>query len=337
MTEVIPPSRFVAIISIGRAARATKAEVADCMDRIAGVFPLPLAGFLSPLNESSLSVVSVVCAVLMAAIVLFARRKITGSTLIGPWWWCLAALAALGLTEAAIAAQWVRSAEPLRFAAAVGVFSPWMSLLGAKRPQDAAWHFIVASLWGIQAMPAAEALWLKPGQPLAIVDFRAYLLLGLMVLALLVYLPTRFWLSAILAAAGQFALCWNFLPWTLADNRSTVIGMVCLLLGAIAALVSARRPSPAPPLDRVWLDFRDRFGALWGARVLERINADAALRQAPMRLGWSGFCSADRGEPMAEIPPEARDELRLSFVNLLRRFVTVEWIDATLTRRASED
>jgi hypothetical protein len=187
-------------------------------------------------------------------------------------------------------------------------------------------------LWGIQALPAAEALWLRPGQPLAIIDFRCYLLLGLAGLSLLIYVPTKHWPSALLAAAGQLALLWNYLPWTSDDARSTAVGAACLLFSLGVAWVNARRVCRAPAFDRLWLAFRDRFGALWSARVLERINADATIRSAPLRLGWSGFYSAATGEPMAEIPPEQFAELRQSCVNLMRRFVSVEWIDAVLSK-----
>jgi hypothetical protein len=288
-----------------------------------------LLRILAPADFSA-GAVAVICAALTGVLLVAVRPRIAATTLVGPWVWCLVSLAALGSVEAAFTLEMVDDAlaVPLRFAAAVGVFSPWMSLLGAKRPQDTAWHFIVASLWGIQAMPAAEALWLRPGQPMAIIDFRYYLLLGLVALSLLVYLPTRFWLSAFIAAVGQFLLASSFQPW--ASQRATAYGIVCLCVAAYVALITARRRHQASGFDRLWLDFRDRFGALWAARVLERINAEAAQRRAPLRLGWSGFYDSATGQPLDEIPPQLRPELRQSFVNLLRRFVSAESIDATL-------
>ncbi len=49
-------------------------------------------------------------------------------------------------------------AAPARYIAAMSTFSPIMALLGAKRPQDRGWQFIVATLWAILSLPACEWL-----------------------------------------------------------------------------------------------------------------------------------------------------------------------------------
>ncbi len=47
-------------------------------------------------------------------------------------------------------------------------FCPLVSLLGAKRPQNKAWQWIVASFWIIAALPAIEGLALQPGEALTV-------------------------------------------------------------------------------------------------------------------------------------------------------------------------
>jgi hypothetical protein len=265
----------------------------------------------------------VLCYLALAVGVALHGNRLRGSTLVGPWAWTLVALggailAALLPGDAAY--------DAARFAALMGIFCPAMSLLGAKRPQDTAWHFIVASLWGILALPALEGLVLRPGQPLAIIDFRAWFLVVLIGLNVLIYLPTRQSLAAILVGLGQVLLCWPFLPWSEAPHAPWRL-LAAAGCGLAAGWWSARSPRvTGHGFDRVWLDFRDTFGTLWGARVLERVNAAAVMYDWPFRLGWSGFFSASDYQRMAEIPPEYVADLRQTMVNLLRRFVAPHWI-----------
>lgn len=297
----------------------------------------PLIAALPPARLLA-SVGAVICAALTALIIASAWSRIAKTTLTGPWCWSLAALGAIGAIEGLIAGGAIRqTAEAWRFAAAVGVFSPWMSLIGAKRPQDQPWHFIIASLWAIQALPAAEALFLRPGQPLAIIDFRAFFLMLLIGLSLLIHLPTRFWLAALLAAAGQLLLLWSYLPFdTHPPTAFQVVGAtVFFLAAALVALLLVRRPPTAQAFDRLWRDFRDSFGALWAARVMERVNASATMYQWPVRLTWSGFRAAEDLSRVAEIPPSIAQDVQRVLINLLRRFVSHAWIEQRLQQPVS--
>ena len=113
---------------------------------------------------------------------------------------------------------------------------------------------------------------------------------------------------------------------------------IALFLGALAGwLVVFGIPRPRPmdePLDRVWRDFRDQFGAAWALRVLERINATARLSGWPLELTWSGFRNEvpeERAEiPRVEIPPQVRVGVEDSLQTLLRRFVSPKWISQRL-------
>lgn len=284
------------------------------------------------------SIGTVIFAALTAMVIASAWARINKTTLTGPWCWSLLSLGAIAAVEGLVAGGLVRqSAEAWRFAASVGIFSPWMSLIGAKRPQDQPWHFIVASLWGIQALPAAEALFLRPGQPLAIIDFRAFFLMVLICLSLLIHLPTRFWWTALLAAGGQLLLLWSYLPFdTTPPTAFHVVGAAVLFLAAaLVALLNVRRPRAALPFDRLWQDFRDAFGALWAVRVMERVNASAAMYDWPVRLTWSGFRAAEDLSRVAEIPPAIAPDVQRVLVNLLRRFVSHGWIEQRLHQPTS--
>ncbi len=103
------------------------------------------------------------------------------------------------------------------------------------------------------------------------------------------------------------------------------LGLMVADWGLLAAeLPPARRD--VSPLDRVWLDFRDLYGAAWGLRVMERMNASAAMYGWPVQLTWSGFIPRDAAAADEEVPPIVADSMR----TLLRRFVSPEWIDARL-------
>ena len=137
-----------------------------------------------------------------------AWRSLRGSTLTGPWLWSIVAIGGLlaveviQLTEA-IAAPLVAA---LRFAVACLSLCPLMSLLGAKRPQHAAWHLIVASLWLVAVLPAASAYLLRRSPAIELHGIRVGLIAALVAIGLVNYFPTRFWKSACLVAAGQLLL-----------------------------------------------------------------------------------------------------------------------------------
>jgi hypothetical protein len=48
-----------------------------------------------------------------------------------------------------------------------------LAVLGAKRPQHAAWSFVVLAFWGILALPAAETYFLQRGQRREMGDARS--------------------------------------------------------------------------------------------------------------------------------------------------------------------
>jgi hypothetical protein len=79
----------------------------------------------------------------------------------------------------------------------------------------------------------------------------------------------------------------------------------------------------------VWRDFRDWYGTVWAVRVMERINASAAMNNWPIRLGWDGFFWGDSTAVQAS-EPQQQAAIEQSLRNLLRRFLTSEWIEARL-------
>jgi hypothetical protein len=87
--------------------------------------------------------------------------------------------------------------------------------------------------------------------------------------------------------------------------------------------VSSRKRDPS--LDSVWLDFRNSYGIVWSLRVMEQVNAVAKSSGWNVVLCWSGYRTRD-GAANWELPSEQLRVLRQSLQNLLRRFMSSEWI-----------
>src|SRR6478752_3809682 len=135
---------------------------------------VPIVGTLTA--KPVLAIAIAVVAIIGLAVMLGARRAIGQTTLTGAWWWSVAALVAWAGTELAdvLAVVSAGNLEPLRLAAISLSFCPVVAVLGAKRPQHAAWNFVVLSLWAIVTLPAAENFFLHPGQKLTLGDARAW-------------------------------------------------------------------------------------------------------------------------------------------------------------------
>ena len=130
-------------------------------------------------------------------IVLSIRKKCEGTTLLRPWLWLVVALGTLAFVESLV---WLKTRNPAagpesdvgwiaasRFLSAAALLLPVVSLLGAKRPQDRAWHLIVLSLWVVLSLPAAESYLLRSGGAIQIHDARGWFLWVLVLTGLVNY------------------------------------------------------------------------------------------------------------------------------------------------------
>jgi hypothetical protein len=102
-----------------------------------------------------------------------------------------------------------------------------------------------------------------------------------------------------------------------------------VLIAFGATLAAIRRPTPTAsddPLRRLWGDFCDCFGVVWGLRVAERVNATAAQNNSKLRLTWHGMESG-AGASDGEASVRDLEELRASLLALMGRFVSRAWID----------
>ena len=289
-----------------------------------------------------------------AAIGLFAglwcaRPLLQGTTLLEPWAWSLVSLAsvlAVEVIEESVSPRGSSSLywqPPIRYVAYLSTFCPLAALLGAKRPQNREWKYIVFAMWIVLATPAASTM-MFPQAEFAASGIWTLLLLVLFCLNLANYLPTKFWLASILFAAAQFVLLHEHvailnstaLVKVLFANVSTsgqLACAICLTLAAVAAAFAFHRlfsrSAATTGVDRVWLDFRNSYGAVWALHIAERFNTASRAANWNIILQWNGL----QHPPNRDGPPhdeEVAAAIEQSLRNLLRRFVASEWIDARL-------
>lgn len=236
--------------------------------------------------------------------------RVRGTTLTAPFCWAAASTAALAWVEAARVYGTLDGLAPLTrstvtYLAACTTFCPLMAVLGAKRPQDRPWQWIVASLWLILAAPALQSLIASSGRYLLLSGPWRWFVILLIAVGLAVYWPTRFRTAAILASAGQAALLSPVLFRDANDYSPQMFTTGCVLLGVATLLAASlarrdnseaigrRAPRDLTEVVSRWLWFRDRWGALWALRVMLRVNQTAELQQWPVRLSLRGIERVD--------------------------------------------
>jgi hypothetical protein len=279
-------------------------------------------------------------------------RPTGGTTFRAVWWWAIVALLAVAASEAAAvlpAQQSAAAAQSIRFIAGIATLCPLIALLGAKRPQDRAWQFVVAAFWCTLALPALQNLVLHPDAPLTVHPVWSWFMAAGILFGLTNYLPTRYFFAAVFAAGGQWVLLAPQLPgrFLVGTQRTALVGFGLIVAAlAMAAWLCARRSRSSEPLDRLWLDFRDEFGVVWSLRIAERLNASAVMQQAGAKLAWHGFTLSEATAGKNTVPPgllklptSTCAEVERSFRSLLLRFVPNHWIESrvqcgsTLSRR----
>jgi hypothetical protein len=306
-------------------------------------------------------------------------RELRGTTLLAPWRW--ACLSFATLASGAVFVAWPSvdlspgGADHLHYLAGTTTLAPFVALLGARRPQDRAWQWIVLALLLLLALPCGKAFIFDSGAPPA--PHAAWrLLMAILVSSQLAnHLPTSFWPSALLAGLAQLGWLAGYLhgvairPSGIGSNGNGSNGtglngtwtLAGLALAAAAIwlvrLPMKRRRLPRRPIDRLWLEFRDAYGALWALRVAERFNASAAMYGWPARLRWGGMREAEGGVlavggdestdtskdcklqvgEQGRLPEVSERDvtaaMRQNLKTLLWRFVSPEWIAERLGER----
>jgi hypothetical protein len=261
------------------------------------------------------------CLVPMLLAAVFTLRS---TTLLSPSIWCLIAWCpVLQVILTGSAGQ-----EYAVYAAAVFLIAPTLALLGAKRPQNGAWQFIVGTLVLVLLLPVMQGWVFGDTAPHVHSLFRWVVVVHI-VMGAANYLPTRYALSALLFAAAQFFMAAPFLPFhdPQAYNRVTP-SIFCAVVALGWGWYAARRNTKQPPgVDRLWRDFRDAYGLVWGLRIAERLNASAQKHGWPVEFTWGGMLLR---KGTTELDPVTQHRVERELRSHLRRFVSHDWIAARM-------
>jgi hypothetical protein len=261
-------------------------------------------------------------------------------------WWAGGAALAFAVESAVRASGGLTdpaSQASARLAVAAFSLCPIMSLLGAKRPQHGVWQFIVASLAGIIALPAASAALVRPGSPPDVHALQRWFMLALVLVAAMNFAATRHGVAALVVAVGQLILIRQFMPFVDSlKQQGAALDAVAAWLVATGAIVAAAQSWLWPAQQRVvgselasrrgggadlaafdaaYLALRETLGAAWTLRIAERFNAVAESRGWPCRLRFDGLHVG--GDPDDR---EWRGDALRTGRALLRRFVSTDWM-----------
>jgi len=284
------------------------------------------------------------------------RTYLHQTTLRTAWGWAVAAVSAWTITWIADPCATIVSpsvADHVWYACAVLALCPPMAVLGSRRPGTRVWMWFIlfpmllALAWPLVAV-RLQGSELR-GVQLELPQLCAFVLI--LVMGVGNYLGTRFTLSALLYAAAVLASVVSMssiAPSWLKDRQYVRLGCSATMALAIISIWSSRRPIPVARFDRLWFDFFDTFGVVWGRRIQDRMNYLAHKESWPFRLELDGFVEVDQGRVSDrsqsnvtdsksmlrhvsnQTPPALVDydsRIEHTFRWLLRRFVDPPWID----------
>jgi hypothetical protein len=276
----------------------------------------------------AIPLVWIVLTMLLGLCFLTAQNKyLRGWTLSAAWCWSAVAVVCVAGSEIVIFAGGA-AAKPwtahLRFVAALCTLCPAVSQMGARRPHDRAWNFVVLSLWIVMALPAIKSYAL--GERFELHTTGGWFLWVLIFIGAANMLPTRFGIVALLVLGAQVILLAPQLP-LLHDDFGQLGVCLAMTLAAVATGCSWRMLASCTvdlwsrDIDRLWITFRNRYGALWGLRCAERFNVSARANGWPIKLTWWGFQAAPPLTGIDDLPESTRRAALQTMKNLWRRFL----------------
>jgi hypothetical protein len=287
----------------------------------------------------TLAVTSSLLGFIAAALCALAGWRLRDTTFAAPCAWAAAALAGLASVETAPFLFPLHShtllIEHLHYLTGVTVVAPFVALLGAKRPQNMSWQWIVLALIVLLAFQDLRSWFIESAAPSPHAAWR-WLLAAVVTMQFCNYLPTSYYAPAGLAFAGQLCVLAGYLPLLPEYSRGLVsVGIITLSAAVISAgMIRQFRRQPADAWNATWLDFRDLFGALWALRACQRVNALLEEQRCALRVTWYGVSpsQSEVDERSSSAPPDISDRVALHRIlrPVLSRFLAAAWFPQKL-------
>ena len=204
--------------------------------------------------------------------------------------------------------------------------SAGVAVLGARRPGVGPWNFVLLGLLAVMLLPLAEGLLARGAGHLE--GPRMLFLAATLAVIVLNYLPTRLGPVALLLGVGasmHLLLLGGPETWREVLTTCTPVGNLLLAVVPWAGLERmASRAAPPSEFDRIWLDFRDRFGLVWGQRLREQFNNSASHAGWPVILRWRGLRIVPGSPPPTNEDAQAMLDVLYA---LMKRFRSDEVIE----------
>lgn len=269
----------------------------------------------------------------------FRGRGIVRHTSMGTAWiWASVAAVVLNIFVvcrfANIGTAMIQSA--LQYSAAVFCLTPFIDILGARRPAHQAWPwFVICPMIVVLQWPAISQV--AAGITDSPIEIQTPTFIGFLVVVVMGcgnYFGTNNTGPSGIAAAGIILLALPVSEWVEYGNSWMLPLAVVLLLLAVC---TSQRPqlngdcnSGAQNRHSVlWHDFCTMYGMVWAKRVMDRVNQFAERESWDVRMSVYGFIDHKPEAKPDELPQMAQEVSERSLTILcwvLRRFLDREFL-----------
>ena len=288
------------------------------------------------------------------------RRAVRSTSAASAANWAIAAVTALFVCSLLLAMNSisVRMMSGLQYAAAVLMLTPFVDILGARRPAHNAWPwFVVIPMIVVLQWPVASQL--ASGNANIAVELPTPTFCGFVLVVVMGcgnYFGTQYTTASLLTAISCILVA---LPVTelLEFGHPWYFRAACGTL-ALAAWSVPRKISHPPvhgPKERLhfelWANFRDIYGMVWAKRVMDRVNQFGAREKWNVHLTLDGFqpvnpidndaTAPTQIEPVQAVVPvpavvNVEDRPLVILCWVLRRFADHEYLQTYLPKSIVE-